>query len=247
MVNNAIVAPQWQGWLYTYGLSDPTFPEPLFTPESDGSLYTGDIFSYALNGDVLYVPVVDGTLIGGIGAVDLSDPANPALVSTFETGDSQVMHMVGDSNYLYVLAQGDSSNIHIFDLQDPLAPVAVGKVAMTEYTKRLALVGNTLYAACDSWNCQSLYAIDVTEPESADISGRWQMNAAADELTPFGEGLFLMVDYEDGIWVLDVSDPNNPYLAGRLLLPGDYARLKVVDGVVYAAVYDGGFYVLEIE
>lgn len=244
LANNALIAPQWQGWLQTFSLADPIMPASLFTPESEGGFSTGDIFSNVLDGDVFYIPIVDGVLIGGIGVVDLSDPANPVLVSTFETGDYQVMHMVAGNGYLYALAQGDSQNIHIYDLDDPLAPVAVATVAMPEYTKRLGLVGNTLYAACDSFNCQSLFAIDVTEPGAAEINGRWQMNAAADELVPFGDGLFLMTDYEDGIWVLDVSDPENPLVAGRLQLPGDYARLKVVDGVVYAAVYDGGLYII---
>jgi hypothetical protein len=243
-VQSTLVAPQWQGGLFTFGLTDPTMPASLFTPESEGGFSTGDIFSYALSGELMYVPIIDGILIGGIGVIDLSDPANPALVSTFETGDYQVLHIVGDDDYLYVLAQGESPNIHIYDLEDPLSPVAVQTVPMPEYANKLGLEGDRLYAACDGFNCQSLYVIDVSAPDSAEITGRWQMNAGAGDMVAMGNGLFLMPNFDEGIWVLDVSDPANPFLAGRLQLPGDFARFKVIDGVVYAAVFDGGLYVL---
>jgi hypothetical protein len=158
-----------------------------------------------------------------------------------------VMHMAAGDGYLYVLAQGETFNIHIFDISNPLALVAVGKVAMPESTNRIALSGDTLFAVCDRWNCQSLYTIDVSDPESAEITGQWRINFGAADLVSVGDGLYLVPTFEEGIWLLNVADPANPYLAGRIQLPGDYSRLKVQDGVVYAAVYDGGLYGLGVE
>ena len=190
--NESLVAAEWQGSLVTFDLSDPTTPQLAYNPAEGDAPTIGEIFSYALDGSYLYVPITDGVLIGGIGIVDLSDPANPQLVSTFETGDYMVMHLVVSDGYLYALVQGQAFTIYIYDVSDPAAPKAVGQVAMPESANRLALYGNTLYAACDQWNCQSLYAIDVTEPASAEITGQWQLNVGVADLVPAGDGRFYM-------------------------------------------------------
>lgn len=247
VIGDTLVAPQWQGSLFTFDLVDPTTPQILFAPEDAVSFNIGDILSYVLNGNVIYLPIIDGSLIGGVGAVDLSDPANPQLVSTVSTGDYTVMHMAAGSDYLYVLGQGETFNIHIIDISDPLALELVGKVAMPESTNRLGLIGDTLYAACDGFNCQSLYIVDVTDPTSAEITGRWQMNVGAADLVPVGGDLLLMPTFEEGIFLLDVSDLDSPSLTGRIHLPGEGVRVKVQDGLVYATAFDGGLYVLSIE
>ncbi|MFZ0547850.1 MAG: hypothetical protein WAM60_20560, partial [Candidatus Promineifilaceae bacterium] len=104
--------------------------------------------------------------------------------------------------------------------------------------------GDTLIAACDGWNCQSLYTIDISEPYSPEITGQWQMSVGAQDLVPAGDGLFYMLTPEDGLWLLNASDPANPFLSGHIQLPGDYAHLKIQDGRLYAATYDAGLYLL---
>jgi hypothetical protein len=241
-----LIAPQWQGGLYTFDLSNATVPQLLYSPEGSDVLM-GDIFSIVLHEEVAYLPIVDGTLVGGVGVVDLSDPENLEIASTFETGGHLVMHMISGNGYLYILAQGEAFTVHIYDISNPLAPKAAGKVTMPEAANRLALVGDTLFAACDRWNCQSLYAIDVSDPESAAVVGQWQINIGVQDLLPAGAGLFYISTVDQGVWLLNAGDPANPYLAGRIQLAGDYARLKVQDGVVYAATYEGGMYVLSVQ
>jgi hypothetical protein len=247
VAGDTLVAPQWQGSFFIFDLTDSTVPQLLYSPEDGTSFSTGDIFNYYLDGDILYVPLVDGTLIGGVGVVDLSDPANPEIIATFEMGDYQVMHMVGGNGYLYILSQGEASHINIFDISDPSAPEHAGQITMPEYTNRLALVGETLYAVCDKWNCQSLFSLDVSDPASVEVTGQWEIFVGAGDLAPVGEGLFLMSTYGEGVFLLNLSDPENPYLAGHIQLPGDYSRLKVQGDTIYAAVYDGGLFIIDIE
>jgi hypothetical protein len=56
-----------------------------------------------------------------------------------------------------------------------------------------------------------------------------------------------MSTYGEGVFLLNLSDPENPYLAGHIQLPGDYSRLKVQGDTIYAAVYDGGLFIIDIE
>jgi hypothetical protein len=246
-VTGALVAPEWQGGLVTLDLSNPMAPKAAYDPTDGDPIRIGDIFSYALEGSYLYMPISDGVLMGGIGIVDMSDPATPELVSTFETGEYIVMDIVVENDYLYALAQGQSFSINIFDVSDAAAPEAVGKVVMAESANQLALYDNRLYAACDLWNYQSLYAIDVTEPGSAEITGTWQMNVGAANLIPASDGKFYMTTTIGELWLLDVSDLANPVLSGHIQLPGSYARLMVDEGLIYAAAFDGGLYVLSAE
>ncbi len=243
--DDILIAPQWQGGLYLYDLTEATAPEPLYNPDN-GNLLTGDIFSMVFNDTVAYVPNADGSQIGGVAVVDLSDPGNPEVIATVETGSPQIMHMVGGNGFLYVLAQGETADIHIIDVSQPLAPMIVGKITMPEYTNRLALSGEMLYAACDMWNCQSFYAIDVSTPDSPTIFGQWAIEIGVVDMIPAGDGLFLLSTVNQGIWLLDVSDPVDPALKGQIQLPGDFVRLKMNEGVVYVAAYDAGLYVLQM-
>jgi hypothetical protein len=243
LLGDTLVAPQWQGSLFTFDVKEPTTPQLLFGPEDGTPFAMGDLFSYEINEDMVYLPVVNEAIIGGVGSILLSDPANPILQSTFETGDFQVMDMTGGNGNLYILSQGETTNIHILDIS---ATFIVGKIVLPEAVNQIGFSGETLYAACDGWNCQSLYTIDVSDPYAAEITGRWTLNVRTADLVSAGEGLIFLSTYGDGIWLLDVNDPANPYLAGHIELPGDYARLKVVDGVVYAAAFDGGLYVLGV-
>jgi hypothetical protein len=244
VTGQTMIAPQWQSGLYTFDLAEPTLPQLLSAPEDDSSLITNDLFSYLISDNVIYLSIIDPALVGGIAAVDLSDPANPRVVSTFETGDYGVTDMAATNGYLYILINGTTFTIQVYDISDPLNPTAVNTITLPEATSRIGVDGDTLIAACDRWNCQSLYTIDVSDPASAEITGQWQLNAGALDLIPAGNGRFYMPTQEEGLWLLSASDPATPTVIGQIYLPGEYTRLKIQDGVVYAAAYNSGLYLL---
>ncbi|MFN2222885.1 MAG: LVIVD repeat-containing protein, partial [Candidatus Promineifilaceae bacterium] len=155
---DTLIAPVWMGSLYTLDISDPAASPVLHRPV-EGELYSGDIFTVATRDGVFYTSVVDGVLIGGIGAIDLSDPANPILASTVETSEPMILNLTLSGDTLYVLSQGERSRVALYDVSQPLAPEQLATLTMPEFVSRLAVVGDTLYAACDGHNCQSIYAI----------------------------------------------------------------------------------------
>lgn len=243
---DTLIAPVWMGSLYTLDISDPAATSLLHRP-AEGELYSGDIFTVATRDGVFYTSVIDGVLIGGVGAIDLSDPANPALAATVEAGDPQVMNLTLSGETLYVLTQGEGSHVSLYDVSQPLAPELLGMVTMPEFVSRLAVVGDSLYAACDGYNCQSIYVVDVADKQEPDIVSRWTIPFGVRDMTTDEQGAIYLVTSEQRIVTMDGRDPARLRLTGGIQLPGEFNRLKIEGDQIYAAAFDGGLYQIQVE
>lgn len=241
-----LVAPIWMGSLYTLDISDPAAPQILHQPAED-EMYGGDFFTVALKDDVLYMPVVDGVSIGGVGVIDLSDPTDPVLAETVVTGVPQVLNLALSGDTLYVLSQGDQSTIMLYDVSQPLAPEQVAAVTMPEFVSRLAVVGDTLYAACDFHNCQAIYAVDVSDQQNPDVAWRWTIPFGVRDMAVDEEGTVYLVTSEQRLWSMDGRDPEQLRLTGALGLPGEFIRLKIEGDQLYAAAFEAGLYQVQIQ
>jgi len=246
VAGDGLIAPMWMGGLYTLDISDPADPQLLHQP-AEGELSAGDLFTVVFNNQALYLPVVGETWVGGVGAIDLTDLANPALANVVETGNAQVLSQALNGDNLYVLSQGESTQIHIFDVSQPLAPQPAGVLTLPQAASRLAVAGTILYAACDQWNCQSLYSIDVGDPLNPAITQEWKLPVGVQDMVVGEPGTLYLVTRSEGIWALDTSDPSEFRLSGPLKLAGDFARVKVLGDKMLAAVYESGAYVIQID
>jgi hypothetical protein len=244
--DDTLIVPVWMGSIYTFDVSDPIAPQLLHQP-AEGELYSGDIFTVATGDGVFYTSVVDGVSIGGVGAIDLGDPANPVLASTVEAGDPQVMNLALSGETLYVLTQGEGSHVSLFDVSQPLAPELLSMVTMPEFVSRLAVAGNALYAACDGHNCQAIYAVDVTDKQAPEVISRWTIPFGVRDMMTDEQGAIYLVTSEQRIVTMDGSDPARLRLTGAIRLPGEFTRLKIEGDQIYAAAYDGGLYQIQIE
>jgi hypothetical protein len=242
---DTLIASVWMGSLYTLDISDPGTPQLLHRPV-EGELYSGDLFAMDVKDDVLYMPVASGEVIS-IGAIDLSDPANLALATEVETGDWTVLDMTVVEDILYVLSQGEDNHITLYDVSQPLAPQQIATLTMTESANRLAVTGDTLYAACDFYNCQAVYAIDVADAENPHIFARWTIPFGVQDMVADEQGTIYLVTSEQSIWSMDGSDPAQLRLTGTWQLPGQFARLNIEGDQIYAATFEGGLYQLQVE
>lgn len=246
VAGQTLLVPQWMGGLNTLDISDPAQPT-LVHQTVEGELNGGDLFAFAIQGTTVYMPVVDGVLVGGIGAVNVTDPANPTLTGTVTTGDYQTMALTVADGVLYVLSQGDAgTHVSLYSLQEPLQPVLISVVTLPEAASRLSVFGNTIYVACDQWNCQTLYAIDVTNRETPTMTQTWALPFGVWDMVSDGQGIIYLMTADGWVWALDVTDAGQPHLVGSTLIPGGYARLRVVGNTVYAAAGEAGLFVFEV-
>lgn len=243
---DTLIAPIWMGGLITFDVSDPLTPQLLYHAGSEGAML-GDFYTMVLEGDVLYTPIIDGVLVGGVAAIGLSDPAQPRILSTTAVEQPQILSIALDGDRLFVLTQHETNQVHVIDVSRPDALAVVSSLTLPAAASKLFMAGGRLYAACDGWNCQQLFAIDASDPQHLALTETYRLPLGVRDVTVDANGRVYLQTADSGIWLLDAVDPDNVRLTGRLMLPAQYGRLKFINGKIYAAMYDGGLFVVETE
>jgi hypothetical protein len=170
----------------------------------DLGVITGAI---GINGNVAYV----GTYYGGLKVVDISNPAQPTLITTY-SGTANIGDIKIRNNLAYI-SQADfyNNNINellILDISNPSAISALGSV-LTTGRERISLSGN--YAVVSS-----VY----TGAEVIDISNSSSPSLVSSLPTPgytydnaISRGYAYLPD-SSGIKIYDINNPTSPTLVG---------------------------------
>ena len=219
-----VAAAQLSDKIVIFDISDPT------NPTSVGSLANSD--SRELNGPIeLDIATIGGKPYAvvaaydddGIEIIDISDPTNPTSVGSLADGGSRKLNnpydvaitTIGDSTYAVVTAYWDHG-IDVIDISDPTNPTSVGTFADT------GTYSGTV------WDCvSSLGAIG---------DHRCLRHPVDVEITTIGGSTYAVVagSGDDGIEIIDISDPTNPEEAGRMTDRDD--RTRELDGANGVAI-----------
>lgn len=193
----------------------------------------GNATDLIIDGNLAYL--ADGP--AGIHVIDISDPANPTILSTFDTL-GYARKLVKQGNTLFV---ADSSNgVVVLDVANPLHPVHVPRPAITPYVWDVDLYGGILVVGTDD----GLHTFNVG-PGITNIA----TTAFANPFTDFQAwdvrvqgNIAIVAAGADGIYTLDVSDPNNPILLDQEVYDGTsfYRKLDVQGNFAYVADYGSG-------
>lgn len=135
--------------------------------------------------------------------------------------------------------------LFILDVSDPTNPQVLGQSEpLPRVAWRLAVAGETVFAACDPFYCQSLYSIDVSDPANPTLAGEWALPFDVYSMVPDGQGMVYLITQAEGSWVLNASDPDQPTLAGHLQVADWFSQLIIVEDTIY--VVNFGLYVIEV-
>lgn len=192
----------------------------------------------ASSGDMLFV-VADSELR----IFDVSDAASPVLLVSYPVPQgSNNLAYDSDSKTLYVLV-GDGSGLAL-DVSDPAAPRAAAQLTDGIGTIAEAAQG-TLYGT--EYSVLRAFKVANGSLEQMGQQGSDLYSGGYDQLSE-GMGMRLdgnllyVADYRNGLYIFDVSNPAAMYVRGYYY-PGDfwqYVDVDVADGIVYAALEDGG-------
>jgi hypothetical protein len=120
----------------------------------------GWAFGVAISGDYAYV-----ACLGAVHAIDISDPATPALAGTCDTpGGAHRVAISGD--YAYI-ADG-YSGLQVIDISNPTSPTLAGTCDTPDYVQNVAISGDYAYVA-DGYS--GLQVIDISNPTSPTLAG----------------------------------------------------------------------------
>ena len=144
IVGNYLYLGSYYNGLEIYDISNPTGLTGSTTPVGTLAIPGTPGYAAAASGTTAFIAGTDGGL-NYIHSVDVSDPANPVLISSVETSTfiDYEMRVLGN----YLLASGDSEFV-VIDISDPTAMTVVGSVPLTnngfgfDVSGRYAIVGD---------------------------------------------------------------------------------------------------------
>ncbi len=194
-------------------------------PEPAGRWPYGVSKSVAAEGDLALL--ANGAALQ---VVDLTDPSAPAVLGElYLVRAIQAVAVSGNRGYVLT-----TQRLHVVDLSVPTTPSEMGVLGgFSPNVNELAVVGDRAYVL--GW--RKLYVVDVSTPSAPLLSGEleWSEVSVLD-IDAVADYVFLAAG-DDGLRVVDVSDPTIPAEVATVDLGADtYARyLDLANGWAYVS------------
>ncbi|MFC1779696.1 DUF1566 domain-containing protein [Thermodesulfobacteriota bacterium] len=208
---------------------------------------SGQAWSVDVSGQYAYVVAGGASSSAVLQVIDISTPQNPFIVGTLQLPGWGGAGVVSGS---YVYVANEFAGLQVVDVSDPQNPAIVGSVDIPTQAFNLSVVDQYAYVADDT----GLQIINITDPLQPNIVGSiatpdsgdiyWPNNAL--DVAVSGQFAYLTVyGNDDGLQVVDVSNPSNPIQIGWIDLP-QVGGLYVEGSYVYVAVGNNGLRVIDI-
>lgn len=223
----ACVAAGEQG-LQLLDVANPSQPRPI----SSLRMPSGHANAVAFAGKHLCV------LDGNLQVIDVTDPAKPALLSSYSAHDTA--SSLAANGYVVFLAEGERG-WEAVDLSNPAKPARM-TWQTNGMTASLALAGFQLYvpeAELKIW--------DVSNPSRPALSGRYQTSGFPGRMATDGNNAFLseVTEFWRDLLFLDVSNPARPTLVTAFNKTRDWQdpaplQMLIHEGLLLSAQADAG-------
>ncbi len=168
----------------------------------------------------------------GFQSVDIADPVNPLLEGMYEL--YFINRIFRQRNLAYVA--GKRNGLRIIDISTPTEPEELSYVITDGQAFDVVVRDNIAYTAVDTAGVQ---IFDVSNPHEISELGAYSdiytagMEAKSIEVT----GNLAYVGDQQGLQILDVSDPDKPVALGRCDTPARVRDLVVRDTIAYLAAH----------
>lgn len=166
---------------------------------------------------------------GGVYVLDVSDPAQITWRGSYRA-DAEYCDLAVSGDWAYVV-NGDSE-LHVYDISDPSAPVPVDRSETSMNARDVVLVGCHAYVR--TWSTIDVF--DVSEPRHAILVNSWQ-GSYWGGIAYDGAWLYGVDALADRLDVLDISEPDEPVLIGSTGLERAMNGVAVTGGYAYVGYY----------
>jgi len=213
----------------------------------------GFTYQLTVNGNFGY------TGSNGFRVFDLTDKTNPIQVGFNAIQGS--LAAIKDTVAVFIPKSMTSNNpVSIMDISDPATPLKIGQYMAPVMTYDLCLKGNYAFVGC-WWD--GIRVIDFSDPENPVLKSHvfgWHSGAVpgvdycyVQTLDIYGNYLYF-ADYQPfaeedtkGLYVFDITDPENPQFISRYaLLMSNAQEIRVLGQYVYVADGNGGIEVIDV-
>ncbi|MFW9966797.1 MAG: LVIVD repeat-containing protein [Candidatus Thorarchaeota archaeon] len=216
------IADQFEG-LRIIDISDPANPV-----EIEGYVGSGMAFDLEIVGDLLFM--ADNEY--GMVVLDISSPSNPVFVSNL---GPDCVHLEIEENIAYIAGHG---RLRVVDVSDPHHPTLLGQTIASSSTLWDPSVSNgIIYLAHHSGDDGELLVFDASDPSNIEEIGEFDSEGTFQSFF-VQDSLLYAVDFESGLYILDVTDSTSPVEADRFT-DGQPWDVTICDGLVYLVGSEG--------
>ena len=185
----------------------------------------------AVSGQVAYV--VEQPYASLLHAVDIRDPDNPFVISTAPISGWCQAVVVSDG-LAFTLCQG----LKIFDVTNPAAMRLLDSVFNLYDANALAVNGDLAAVASSQFDDYGhLHLIDVSNPADARLIRMLYLPGAAYAVALHGQYAYLggrtYPPSLGQLFIVDIADPQQPFLAAQIPLPAVPRAVSVKDDALY--------------
>jgi hypothetical protein len=212
------IADQFEG-LRIINISDPVHPV-----EIEGYVGSGMAFDLKIVGDFLFMADYEYGMV----VLDISTPSNPVFVTNY---GPDCVHLEVEEDIAYVAGYG---RIRLLNVSDPHHPTLLGQTLESSTTLWDPSVSNgTIYLANHSGDDGELLIFDTSNPSNIEEIGEFDSEGTFQSFF-VQDSLLYAVDFECGLYILNVSDPSTPVEIDRfsddgtpwdVVLSGDFVYL----------------------
>lgn len=143
----------------------------------------------------------------GIEIFDITNPANLTLLGSYQTDCNDIKYF---NSYVFV---PDYSGMSIFDVSDPANPEFTSNyVGVGGENRDLQESGSYCYLV----TFHDLYVLDVSNPVLPELVGINQPSSGIDLHIQIIGNYAYLTNTEEGLRVVDISDPSNPATVGSV-------------------------------
>lgn len=222
-------------------ISNPSAPVVV------GSLYVPSNGSFDLVVDGSYAYLANSE--PGVTIVNINDPYNPSTIISINSSHSLNNYIkVIDKDGRYIYAVGNYGLL-VVDVIDPDNPVIVGEYETNRNVRDIEISNGYLYSVDSDWSHMgNMEIFDISNPYNVTRVG---LHSFADEAAEM-EGLSVDESYvyassdQNILYILDVSDPTQSVIVGRITGTDHHAQDVVSYGnYVYLGNGDNGLAIFQ--
>lgn len=175
----------------------------------------------AISGTFAYVAADSA----GVYAIDIANPKHPQIVGHLA---QYAVAIATDGRYLYVVAR--NQGMRVIDALEPGSLELVAICPVPGWPSAVSVAGEF---ACVT-NGTDLYVIDLADPRAPEIRGRYDPAEHAHQVTFDGAWAYVCAG-NNGVLVIDVSDPDAPVYVTDLRFDGNTWGSSLQDQRLYVA------------
>ncbi len=185
---------------------------------------SGETHDLYISGNYAYL----ASGLAGLRILDISDPEFPELIGNINfQGYATGVFVDGDYAYL----TSDVFGLRIINIANPSNPVLVSTFNTPNRARQVFVSGDYVYVA-DGYN-GGLLIIDISNKQNPYLVSSFDIPGGSVQ-DVFISGDYAFVAAGD-IWVINISDPENPFFVDNFITPSHARNIFVVDNYIYVA------------